>query len=283
MLSEDWNMGKRVLGWMCVMVLLLMATACTDGHKDRELTGEELYKQRQAQSSQESSNSAIDQTQEPDSQSGLGSGSSSGPTGLSVDPKSWNLILVNKYNRLSDDFEVELGVIPSQYRVNDSANQVDARALESLLSMIEGAAADGIVLRVTSAYRDAARQVMLYENKVQEYLNSGYGQEQAEEEASKYVAIPGTSEHCTGLALDIISADWYTYNNDLYDTFENTEEFAWLDAHAHEYGFILRYMKNKTEITEISYEPWHYRYVGVDAAREIKEGGLCLEEYLGQA
>ena len=100
-----------------------------------------------------------------------------------------------------------------------------------------------------------------------------------EEEAAKWVAIPGTSEHNTGLATDIVSSDWYTYNSDLEQSFEETDTFKWLYEHCADYGFILRFPKGKESVTGIVYEPWHYRYVGKDVAKYIMENDLTLEEF----
>ena len=113
-----------------------------------------------------------------------------------------------------------------------------------------------------------------------QYINKGYSREKAKELAAQYVAPPGTSEHLTGLAVDLISPDWYNTHSSLTSDFENTKQFAWLYAHCAEYGFILRYPKDKVAITGYSYEPWHYRYVGVEAAKEIMSKKICLEEYV---
>jgi D-alanyl-D-alanine carboxypeptidase len=129
---------------------------------------------------------------------------------------------------------------------------------------------------VCSAYRTHATQVRLHNNKIARLRSAGYSYERAVKEAGRWVAVPGTSEHETGLALDIMS---YSYQV-LDEKQENTAEQKWFMEHCWEYGFILRYPKDKTEITGIGYEPWHYRYVGREAAAEMKELGLCLEEYI---
>jgi D-alanyl-D-alanine carboxypeptidase len=104
-------------------------------------------------------------------------------------------------------------------------------------------------------------------------MNQGMDKVTATKEAAKIILPPGTSEHNLGLAMDIIS---------LEQSFENTKAFRWLSAHAQDYGFILRYPKDKEAITEIIYEPWHWRYVGIENAKKIKASGMCLEEYLGK-
>lgn len=131
---------------------------------------------------------------------------------------------------------------------------------------------------ICSSYRTIQKQERLYKNKVNEYISQGYSQKQAEKEAGKWVAVPGTSEHHTGLAVDIVATDYQL----LDENQENTPEQQWLMNNAYKYGFILRYPNGKSHITGIYYEPWHYRYVGKEVAKEIHEQGICLEEYLNQ-
>jgi D-alanyl-D-alanine carboxypeptidase len=123
-----------------------------------------------------------------------------------------------------------------------------------------------------SGHRRISTQKTNFENKIKYYMGQGYDRTTATQKAAEIILPPGTSEHNAGLAMDIISLDV---------SFENTEAFRWLQNHAQDYGFILRYPKDKEKITGITYEPWHWRYVGVGYAREINQSGLCLEEYLG--
>ena len=125
---------------------------------------------------------------------------------------------------------------------------------------------------MASGYRTSEEQQKLYDEKCRSYLNEGYSQDEAKELTEDWVAVPGTSEHELGLGVDI-NADG------IHSTGE--EVYQWLEKNAHLYGFIYRYPQDKTELTGISNEPWHYRYVGVKAATEIHEQGVCLEEYLG--
>lgn len=185
-------------------------------------------------------------------------------------PEDWNLILVNKTHPIPDDYEVELKPI-------GSGHQIDARAYEDFRAMIQASKKDGIYVYVTSSYRDLDKQTTLYEKKVQSYVVQGYSLEDAKEKAGQVVAVPGTSEHHLGLALDMVSSEY----RKLDEKQENTRGFQWLKAHSWEYGFILRYPNGSTDITGIIYEPWHFRYVGKEAAREIYEQGVTLEEYLG--
>ena len=114
---------------------------------------------------------------------------------------------------------------------------------------------------------------MTLEEKIAEYQANGYSAEKAKTEAEKWVAIPGTSEHQLGLAVDINADGVNSAGYEVYD---------WLDKHAHEYGFIRRFPESKTDITGVANEPWHYRYVGKKVAAEIHDRGICLEEYLNQ-
>ncbi|MBR4727898.1 MAG: M15 family metallopeptidase [Clostridia bacterium] len=151
---------------------------------------------------------------------------------------------------------------------------MDYRAAPHYNEMFEAAAKEGIYLYAISGYRSVTRQRNNFERKIQYYRDQGYSKVEATQMAARIILPPGTSEHNAGLAVDILS---------LEQSFENTKEFRWLDAHAHEYGFIMRYPKNKEDVTEIIYEPWHYRYVGVETAKKIKASGLCYEEYLKMA
>lgn len=193
-------------------------------------------------------------------------------SGPAVDLDDWRLILVNAEHPIPDDFTVVLGDTPYGY-------QVDARIVDDLSAMIEGARADGISLMICSAYRTKERSQQLFDKQIRQQLSYGLTQEQAVIEAAKWVAPPGTSDHHTGLALDIVTPSYQMLNFG----FADTGAAKWMAAHAHEYGFVLRFPEDKQEITGIVFEPWHFRYVGKEHAAAIFEGGLCLEEYVAQA
>ena len=192
------------------------------------------------------------------------------PTRTPPDRDSWNLILVNYENLLPEDFTV-----PELIQVRDK-QYVDSRVYPALQQMLNAAREEGLQPLVCSSYRDWDTQVRLFEAEVQNWLNEGYSREDAEARAAIWVARPGTSEHQTGLTVDIVDLSYQV----LDEGQERTPVQQWLMAHCAEYGFILRFPTDKSAITGIGYEPWHYRYVGVEAAREITERGLCLEEYL---
>ena len=195
--------------------------------------------------------------------------------------QSWSTMLVNVWNYMPEGYVPEVREISYQ-GVSPLNNKFDVRAADALELMLADARAAGYNMYLVSAYRTHEYQVSLYNRKVNEYLNMGYDEETAKSEASQWVAIPGTSEHCTGLAADIVSSTWFNYNADLTHDFEDTEHFDWLYEHCADYGFILRYPKGKEAVTAITYEPWHYRYVGVEAAKYIMENGITLEEFHGQ-
>lgn len=182
----------------------------------------------------------------------------------------WNLVLVNKWN------EMEAGYVPELTEVA-SGHKVDSRIADSLKDMIHNAMLAGHAIYILSSYRDMEKQISLYDAEVQKWIWQGYSQEAAEEKAGTVVAFPGTSEHHLGLAVDLVSSEHVKLDQDA----EKTKGYQWLVEHCHEFGFILRYPNNASHITGIIYEPWHFRYVGVEAATEIMDKGITLEEYLG--
>jgi len=181
----------------------------------------------------------------------------------------WNLLLVNKQHTIPDDYEFTLGVIKGSMRC-------DERIIEPLTQMFAAAKEDGVNLIVCSPYRDMARQEYLFDRKMKGFIRSGMSYMDAYKTASITVTVPGASEHQIGLAVDIIS-DTYSA---LDIGFADTPAGMWLAEHSWEYGFILRYPLGKEEITGIQYEPWHFRYVGVDAAKVITEEEITLEEFV---
>ena len=189
-------------------------------------------------------------------------------------PEPWALRLVNSSHPLPEDFEPATRSIAGY-----DQRLFDVRAADQLEAMLTAAQKDGSPLYLVSGYRSIRRQTNLFERKVQHYLKKGLDRKDAETAAEQVVARPGCSEHNLGLAADIVSANWYEGHTDLSEDFENTDAFVWLQNHAAEYGFVLRYPKGKDSVTGVSYEPWHYRYVGQTAAAEINQAGLALEEY----
>lgn len=186
---------------------------------------------------------------------------------LSVD--DWQLVLVNKQHPVPEDYSFTLGTITGSMKC-------DVRIIDELMAMLEAAKADGIDLVICSPYRDYNRQTVLFDRKIDYYMERGYSYLEAYKIASITVTVPGASEHQIGLALDIVS-DTYT---SLDTGFGKTDAGIWLKEHGYEYGFILRYPLGKEYITGIQYEPWHYRYVGKKSATAIMKQGITLEEFL---
>ena len=178
----------------------------------------------------------------------------------------WYLLLVNRTHPLPDGWQEALTLTEL-----DNGQSVDSRIYPSLQAMFEAMRSDGVYPIVASGFRTAEKQQSLMNEKIASFESQGYSAEQAKNEAEKWVAVPGTSEHQLGSAVDINADGIHSAGYQVYE---------WLDKHAHEYGFIRRYPEDKTEITGISNEPWHYRYVGEEAAAEIHRRGICLEEYL---
>lgn len=181
----------------------------------------------------------------------------------------WNLVLVN------NEHPMEQGYVPELVELKEGYS-VDSRIAESARQMLADAEEAGMHIIICSAYRSIERQEKVFGDSMKERVNEGMEYWDAYEETAKNVAVPGTSEHALGLALDLIS-NQYT---ELDERQEQTKEAKWLAENCHKYGFILRYPPEKTNITGIIYEPWHYRYVGVEDATKIKELGITLEEYL---
>ena len=175
----------------------------------------------------------------------------------------WRLILVNDENPMPEKYDIELTDL-------FNGTRVDSRIYPDLQRMFDDARAQGLHPIVSEGYRTREEQEAMLQIYVDRFLAQGYSQEQARELALDYVAEPGTSEHELGIAVDINASEGYS----------SQAVYSWLADNAWRYGFILRYPSGKEEITGISYEPWHYRYVGADAAAAIYEQGLTLEEYL---
>ena len=187
-----------------------------------------------------------------------------------INKDDWKLILVNGEHALPDGYVPELTTL--------FGYPADKRAAEPLTKMFKAAQGDGVTLTLTSAYRSVAKQRSNWDIYVGQEMSRGFSKEQAAAEVATYTAVPGYSEHHTGLAFDIVSPS----HQNLTESFENTKAFAWLSENAYKFGFILRYPKGKTDITGYTYEPWHYRYVGEVYARDMYEKGVTLEEYLSE-
>ena len=177
----------------------------------------------------------------------------------------WMLILVNKDHPIPDNYKISFTEL-------SNGQKVDARIYPDLQAMFDAARASGLQLFVREGYRTQEEQQQIMDDRIRKYVSEGNTQEEAKKLAEEYVAVPGTSEHQLGLSVDINPENSSQESKD--------KVYSWLAANAYTYGFIKRYPSDKVDITGISNEPWHYRYVGKTAAAEMQEKGLCLEEYL---
>lgn len=185
-----------------------------------------------------------------------------------VDPTTdmWNLIVVNFTREFTSDYE------PTLDEIFDTGYYLDYRVTPYYEQMYTDALADGVTLTPFSAYRSYARQETNYNARIALYMTDyNMSEEEAIAATCEVILPPGTSEHNLGIAIDIVCVEEY---------FEDTDEFTWLMENAYKYGFILRYAQDKSDITGVIYEPWHWRFVGVEYAEDIMNSGLCLEEYL---
>ncbi len=182
------------------------------------------------------------------------------------------LMLVNSWNPIPDDYTIDLAAIPNDL-------QADSLAAPYITMMLNDAKDAGHNLYILSAYRANNRQKEIYESKKAEYLAAGNSEEEADRLTSQIIAPPGTSEHETGLALDIVTEE----HPDLDESFAQIDAYQWLLQNGPDYGFILRYPADKETITGIAFEPWHFRFVGVENAQEMTSQGLVLEEYTKQS
>ena len=226
--------------------------------------------------------SSVDSTSEPASSPESGSASTSdaaSATGTAATTggggADWLLTLVNNNVKLPDGWEETLEI-----KVADTSTgkELATVAADAFINMKNAAAAEGIDLMLCSGYRSVEYQQSLFDAEKQKWLDKGNSEEEAYNQAKTVVAVPGYSEHNSGLAADIVTPK----HQNLDEAFGKTDAAKWLFEHAPEYGFILRYPENKQAITGIIYEPWHYRYVGVENAKAITASGLCLEEYLDE-
>lgn len=187
------------------------------------------------------------------------------------DLSDWKYVLVNPWHRIEEDADIETTVVENDY-------EVDSRVADAAKKMLADCRAAGYSPRICSAFRTYSKQVELFNNDVRKYERQGMSEADAQAKTAESVAIPGTSEHQLGLAMDIV---WTGYQQ-LDDNQANNDTQKWLMENCYKYGFILRYPKDKSDITGIVYEPWHYRYVGEKAAKEMHDENLCLEEWLAK-
>lgn len=277
--KKSKSKDTKAFRFLCVMltvIILFVATVCIFIGKRNDNLKEATVNATQQSSTESSSSSttqakAQDTTKVPETtKSPLAEkpGTFENPTIIKTDEENWQLTLVNSYYRIPNDYE------PDLVYVCGSSERLDKKVAEHYEKMYEAAKADGVTLTPCSGYRSYELQERNYNNKIAFYESQGYSNKDAKVKAATIIMPPGSSEHNLGYAMDIVCVD---------EWFEDTEEFKWLTENAADYGFIMRYPKDKQDITRVIYEPWHWRYVGVETAKALKSSGLVLEEYLGVA
>lgn len=267
---------RRMFIALCSVVLALFIALITfiiyaivSGEDNDTVSGEESS----IISSTDSSSTPAESSEIVSSKEESSNVSSETKTSRNLDANYSNLLLVNGENPLPENFDYtgDLMIIEDKYLCG-WRNQLNKNVMPYVTAMIEDAWADGVNLFILSPYRSYDTQVSLFEKEVQKWIKTGMDRQSAENKASTIVARPGTSEHHTGLAIDF---------NSVEDSFENTPMYKWLDQNAHNYGFILRYTEDKQPITGVIHESWHWRFIGINAAKKYKaSGNICLEEFV---
>lgn len=187
-----------------------------------------------------------------------------------IDKTSWKLMLVNAEHPMPASY------VPELVKIDSNGHEFDKRAADSLKKMLADAKSAGLSPIVCSSYRSVEKQTRLFNDELVKQQSKGMSEARAKDAAATVVAYPGTSEHNLGLAADIVALDYQILDEKQADT----PEMKWLKKNCSKYGFIVRYPEGKSDKTGVIFEPWHYRYVGEEAAAEIMGLGICLEEYL---
>lgn len=268
--------SRRMLIYTFLLILIFMYVSAKTEMRKTQAEGDGLAAVETADRLANNSGTTADLNSAAGSMEGSVGGSTAGLSGDSAvespvirSEDMWALILTNAKYPIPEDYSAELKVLPG------TEQSVDARIYDATVLMLSDMKAQGLRPIVCSAYRTLDRQEILFNRKVKNFVKRGYSMEEAYKEAQHVLSIPGSGEHCLGLAIDVCSQSYQR----LEEGFENTKEGKWLREHCAEYGFILRYERGKEEITGIDYEPWHFRYVGVNVAKYMMEKGISLEEF----
>lgn len=268
MKNEKDNLNKRLYYAIIIYAVVFLLTVC--GILIYKLSSRNDFDFDDYSFPEETIASAKVDVSSNEGVTSLENGSSSTPQGL--DPKFSKLLLVNGKNPLpnKENYAQNLTTIDAKYLCGE-LNQLDKDVLPYAIALMEDAKAEGVDIRVRSPYRSYETQERLYNNEVNNWIRKGMGQLEAEEKAATIVARPGTSEHHCGFAIDF---------NETNTSFEKSNAYKWMLNNAADYGFILRYPEDKQDITGVIYEPWHWRFVGIDVAGDINSKNMCLEEYI---
>lgn len=257
--NKKKKLNKRKIA---IVILIIIIVIIVIVRKSRNKTTVETTTNQVEQTASKQEENKIEEEQEKEQSQSSNQNQEQKPENEITD---WRLTLANYENLLPENFTVKVENI-------DKTRQFDARAIGELNDMMNQMKKDGITnIWIQSAYRSVARQKELYDASVKKYLQEGKTQEEAEKLTNEYINKPGSSDHNLGLAVDFNKVD---------NGFEKLDGFKWLQKNAENYGFVLRYPKDKEDITKIAYESWHWRYVGVEHAKKMNELNMCLEEYI---
>ncbi|HEX5350397.1 MAG TPA: M15 family metallopeptidase [Trichococcus sp.] len=246
-----------------LLLAMLFFTGCTTDDDEPSNRQQDSTTSNHSEESQASSEAAVDDAESKVILT---------PTASSTD---WNLVLVNREYQLAAE-------IATEFYLTESGYQIDSRIKDPYLALLEAGKAVGMDFTMISGYRSIEQQQANYDVNYQNYLASGLSEEEAHAKTEEFIALPNASEHTTGLAVDITSTALANQEggSGLLQDLENYPEGLWLEENAPKFGFILRYPKEKEAITGINFEPWHFRYVGVENAIYMTENNLTLEEYV---
>lgn len=249
-----------------LLLAMLFFTGCTTEDDEPSNNQQEATAIKNAKESESSSEAIADSSDSTKSKVIVT------PAASSTD---WNLVLVNRENPLAAE-------IATEFYLTESGYPIDSRIKDPYMALLEAGKAAGMEFTMISGYRSIEQQQANYDTNYQNYLASGLSEEEARTKTEEYIALPNASEHTTGLAVDITSTALANQegNSGLFPDLENYPEGLWLKENAPKYGFVLRYPKAKEAITGINFEPWHFRYVGVENAIYMTENNLTLEEYI---
>lgn len=270
---------ERAKKFLCVMLSVVIVFVgviciCVTVNNKKIQKSKEADSSTKAITTQNTTNKASNSVSSPQAENTypavtvLQPGTVDNPTVITIDSKKPYLTLINSKYRLEDEYE------PDLVYICNSAERLEKTAAQKYEEMYNAALKENIVLTPFSAYRTYEEQELKFNKKTDFFTSQGYSAEEANEKAISTILPPGSSEHNLGFSVDIICAD---------ESFEATKAFDWLQKNAANYGFVMRYPSDKQEITSFSYEPWHWRYVGVEEAQQMKKNNLTLEEYLGVA
>lgn len=267
--SEDENsLAKKILGVLSVLIVISMTiVAFTQNDTKKVDKTVNVTANKTTKASQSTGTSDTKQQEKKDESS-----KETAKDLPDVKSSDSDLKLVNSDHPVETD-QVPLKSLDNGYLVADEVYQ-------PYVDLAAAAQKDGIDLTVVSAYRSIEAQQQVYDQSIASDMSKGLSEEEAKKKTLEYVTVPGTSEHHTGYAIDVIDQPWYAAGNGLEEPFGDTEAGQWLATHAADYGFVIRYLKGKEEITKINYEPWHLRYVGIKNAEYMMKNNLVLEEYL---